>query len=178
MNTKNIITLALILAGLTACNTAPNSAEGKAALNAECDDAIADFKRVRGLERFFSDSAGYAVFPAVGKGGLIIGGAYGDGQLYEGGEVAGYCDLSQGTVGLQAGGQKYRELIFFRDTSDLEDFKRGNFEFSAQVSAVAVEAGASTTADYQAGVVVFTMSKAGLMLEASIGGQRFNYVSK
>ncbi|MAG56150.1 MAG: hypothetical protein CMJ83_07660 [Planctomycetes bacterium] len=83
--------------------------------------------------------------------------------------------MSQGTVGLQLGGQKYRELILFQDKKALDNFTGDTFEFSGNASAVAVEAGASTTADYSNGVAVFTQSLAGLMFEASIGGQQFTF---
>jgi hypothetical protein len=48
-------------------------------------------------------------------------------------------------------------------------------EFSGQVSAIAVKAGASANANYRNGVVVFSQEKSGLMLEASLGGQKFTY---
>ena len=178
MRTAFALILMLVLALVSGCATAPNTAAGKEALDAECRDALNRFERVKGLGEFFATSSAYAVFPGVGKGGIIVGGAYGDGQFYEGSAMVGYCGLSQATVGLQIGAQKYRELIFFRDADAAKEFREGSFEFSAQASAVAVEAGASTTADYQNGVLVFTMSTAGLMLEASVGGQKFNYVPK
>jgi lipid-binding SYLF domain-containing protein len=115
------------------------------------------------------------VFPTVGKGAVGVGGAYGKGVVYQQGEVVGYCDLSQGTVGLQLGGQAYREIIFFEYKEALDWFKTGNFAFSAQASAVAVNEGASADAKYDRGVAVFTMTKGGLMFEASIGGQKFGY---
>lgn len=178
MRTAFVPVLVLGLALLSGCATAPNTARGKEALDAECRNALNEFERVKGLGKFFAESSAYAVFPEVGKGGFIVGGAYGDGQLYEDGAMVGFCDLSQGTIGLQLGGQKYRELIFFRDAASVKEFKEGSFEFSAQLSAVAVEAGASTTANYQSGVLVFTMSTAGFMFEVSAGGQRFTYVPK
>jgi len=178
MRTPFVIALTLGLILLPGCSTSPNTAAGERALDDECQYAINDFKRVKGLEGFFAESAAYAVFPGVGKGGFIVGAAYGDGQLYQGGEAVGYCSLSQATVGLQIGGQKYRELIFFRSPASVRMFKQGRFELSAQASAVAVAVGASTTADYSHGVAVFTMSKVGLMVEASIGGQRFSYVTR
>jgi lipid-binding SYLF domain-containing protein len=81
----------------------------------------------------------------------------------------------QATIGFQLGGQAYREIIFFKDQKALDHFTSGNFEFSAQASAVAVTAGAATDADYSDGVAVFTLPKGGLMYEASVGGQKFSY---
>jgi lipid-binding SYLF domain-containing protein len=129
-----------------------------------------------GLKRFAENSAGYAIFPSVAKGAFVVGGARGDGVVYDKSHhVIGYSTLTQGTVGLQVGGQEYSEIIFFENDASLSHFKRGNAEFSAQASAVAVTAGASADAKYAAGVAIFTMAKGGLMLEASVGGQGFSF---
>jgi lipid-binding SYLF domain-containing protein len=123
------------------------------------------------------DSAyGYAIFPSVGKGGLGIGGAYGRGEVFQGGKRVGYCDLSQGTIGFQAGGQSYREAVLFQDKAAFERFTRNEFALAAQASAVAAKAGAAADADYKDGVLVFTDPVGGLMFEASVGGQRFTFV--
>lgn len=131
-----------------------------------------------GIEKFFDNAAGYAVFPSVGKGGLIVGGAYGKGLVIVNEQVDGRTTMSQATIGLQAGGQKYSQFIFFRDHIALEHFKRGNWEAGAQASAVAITAGASADANYDGGVVVFTHAGGGLMFEGSIGGQKFTYEPK
>ena len=131
-----------------------------------------------GMKEFFDTAYGYAVFPDVGKGAVGVGGAYGRGVVYEQGKHIGYCDLTQGTVGLQLGGQAYREIIFFERKSALDRFRVGDLVFAAQVSAVAANAGASADADYSNGVVVFTMARGGLMAEASVGGQQFRYEAR
>lgn len=127
------------------------------------------------LDNFFKQAQGYAVFPSIGKGAIGIGGAHGKGVVYEKGKPIGDTSLTQVTIGFQLGGQAYSEIIFFQDKKTLDNFKSGNFEFSAQASAVAVTAGASADANYEGGVAVFTMAKGGLMYEASIGGQKFSY---
>jgi len=128
-----------------------------------------------GLQRFFDSSYGYVVFPSVGKGGFIVGGAHGNGLVYEQGNLVGKAELTQGSIGLQAGGQSYIEVIFFETKADLDRFKSGKFEFSGQASAVAIKKGASADIDYAKGVAVVTKAKGGLMAEASIGGQDFGY---
>ncbi len=129
------------------------------------------------MEDRFKEAYGYVIFPNVGKGGLGVGGAAGNGIVYQGGQEIGAAKLSQLSIGFQAGGQAYREIIFFEDKTAMDRFMGNNFEFSAQASAVAVTAGASAKADYEGGVMVFTMQKGGLMYEASIGGQKFKYDS-
>lgn len=138
--------------------------------------AASEFRKADpSLQRFFESSHGYAVFPTVGKGGFGIGGAYGSGVLFSGGKAVGETSLTQLTIGFQLGGQAYREIIFFRDRAAMDAFKRGNFELSAQASAVAATLGASADADFENGVAVFTLAKGGLMYEASVGGQKFDY---
>jgi lipid-binding SYLF domain-containing protein len=147
-----------------------------AASQKNAEATIAEFKRADpDMDAFFKNAYGYAIFPEITKGGFVVGGAGGDGTVFEQGAGVGSSEMSQVTVGLQAGGQTYSEAIFFKDQAALDNFKKGNFEFAAEASAVAVKTGASKTADYAHGVAIFTMAKGGLMFEASVGGQKFTY---
>ena len=138
--------------------------------------AILDVKKSDpGIQKFFDEAAGYAVFPTVGKGAIGVGGAHGKGLVIVNDKAIGKTSLSQVTVGLSLGGQKYAQFIFFKDDVALGHFQRGNYEMGAQASAVAVTAGASADADYDSGVAVFTNVGGGLMADASIGGQKFSY---
>jgi lipid-binding SYLF domain-containing protein len=127
------------------------------------------------MSKLFNESEGYVVFPNVGKGGLGVGGAAGNGILYQDGNVIGTAKMTQLTIGFQAGGQAYQEIVFFEDERALNRFKDNKLEFSAQVSAVAAASGVSAKAKYDDGVLVFTLAKKGLMYEAAVGGQKFNY---
>ncbi|WP_299395520.1 lipid-binding SYLF domain-containing protein [uncultured Gelidibacter sp.] len=129
------------------------------------------------LSDYFDNAAGYVLFPNVGEGGLIVGGASGNGVVYENGMPIGMANLKKVDIGFQAGGQAIIEVIFFETEADLDDFKNGNFEFSAEASAVAVESGVAVTAGYNDGVVAFALPKAGLMADASVGGQKFSFKS-
>ena len=130
------------------------------------------------LKKWFESAYAYAVLPKVGKGGIGIGGAYGKGLVIRGDVTVGETSLSQVTLGFQLGGQVYSEYIMFRDKTAFDHFTRGNFEMGAQVSAVAINLGASADANYDKGVAVFTITEGGLMYEASIGGQKFKYSAK
>lgn len=177
---KSITLLAMLSLILTACSTAPKSGAGRSELEAKANGTVSRFKAVDPYisRSFFASSKAYAVFPTVAKGGIVIGGAYGKGVLYEGGKIIGYCDLSQASIGFQLGGQAYSEILFFQDALSLTNFKSGSLEFAAQASAVAAGADASANADYDHGVAVFTLAGKGLMYEASIGGQKFSYQPK
>ncbi len=127
------------------------------------------------MKALFEKAYGYVIFPNVGKGGFGIGGAAGNGVVYEQNKRAGMAKLSQVSIGFQAGGQAYREVIFFESKNEMDRFKESRFEFSAQASAVAATEGASANVKYTNGVMVFTMQKGGLMYEASVGGQKFKF---
>jgi lipid-binding SYLF domain-containing protein len=168
-----------VLLVLSACATAPSSEGGKADLERDAATALAKAKRSdRSLINVFDAAEGYAVFPSVGKGGAGVGGAYGKGILYERGRVVGYCDVSQATIGLQLGGQAYTEIIAFQTRQAVQKFKEGNLRFDAQATAVALKSGVGANARYTNGVAVFTMDEAGLMYEATVGGQKFGYQAK
>jgi len=128
-----------------------------------------------GLQDWVNHAHGYAVFPSVGKAGFGIGGSRGRGVVFERGEPIGTTRITQGTVGLQIGAQNFAQIIFFQDDAALRTFQRGNFEFSAQATAIAATAGRAATTSYEKGVAVFLMTRGGLMAEASVGGQKFSY---
>lgn len=174
--TSLVLCVGLVLAG---CQTAPKSSTARTDLDRSVQSTISKARtQDPSLNRFFDQSVGYAVFPTVGKGGVAVGGAWGQGELFEDGNMTGYCTVTQATVGAQLGGQAYSELIFFENRDALNRFKYGNFALAAQASAVALKSGASANARYADGVAVFTMGEEGLMVEAAIGGQHFSYQAK
>jgi lipid-binding SYLF domain-containing protein len=128
-----------------------------------------------GMNRLFSHSYGYVIFPKAGKGGFIVGGSGGDGTVYEKGKEIGTAKMSQVTVGAQIGGEAFREVIFFENKGALDRFKENKVEFTGQISAVAAKSGASMNVKYTDGVAVFTQNISGLMAEAAVGGQKFTY---
>ncbi|MGE5107883.1 MAG: YSC84-related protein [Sphingobacteriales bacterium] len=172
-NIKWAVTLLAIVISGTAVSQ--NSKSDKRII-ADAATAQAEFIKVDGLmKNLFNNAYGYVIFPNVGKGGLGIGGASGNGIVYEKGKMIGKARLTQVNIGFQAGGQAYREVIFFEAKKDIDRFKENKLQFSAQASAVAATAGASGNAKYADGVMIFTQQKGGLMYEASIGGQTFRF---
>ncbi|MGD8416915.1 MAG: YSC84-related protein [Pseudomonadales bacterium] len=160
------------------------------------DKALEVFRQAGESGSYFDNCYGYALFPTIGKGGIGIGGAGGKGRVFVGGKHVGNTSMAQLTIGLQLGGQAYSMIIFFEDERAFNEFTSGNFEFGAQVAAVAITAGASASAStagggsagasggqhdaataggYSKGLAVFTVAKGGLMYEASLGGAKFNY---
>ena len=143
-------------------------------LDGKAQEAVKVFReKDPSSKKFFDQAVAYVVIPTVGKAGIGIGGARGKGVLYENGKVTAVVTLSQLSIGFQWGGQAYSEFLFFQDNESLSNFKKGNYELGAQVSAVAVTAGVSADADFVNGMAIFTQAKGGLMYEASVGGQKF-----
>jgi lipid-binding SYLF domain-containing protein len=154
------------------------------------------FRKASESTQFFRTSYGYAVFPTIGKGGFGIGAAHGKGRVYEKGRLVGDVSMTQLSVGFQIGGQTFSEMIFFENKGAFDDFTSGNFEFGADVGAVAITAGANVSANtsggtsagasggkkdavatgaYRHGVAVLTIAKGGLMYQAAVQGQKFSY---
>jgi lipid-binding SYLF domain-containing protein len=176
MKDRTILVIALFLSCLALTGQAADKATEHKKLQKDVDSAVSAFKKAdSGLTETFKKSAGYTVFPNVGKGGFIVGGAHGNGIVYQDGNIIGYASLTQVTVGAQIGGQEFSEVIFFETKEALAKFKESGFAMSAQVSAVAASEGASKNAKYVDGVMVFTRAKSGLMAEASVGGQKFEF---
>ena len=145
-------------------------------LRAEAEKAIKNLQSADStLTNLFSNSAGYAVFPGVGKGGFILGAEHGTGIVYERGKPVGEATLTEINVGPQVGGECFCEIIFFETAEALANFKSGHCEMSAKVSAVAAAEGAALYAKYCEGVLVFTMPRSGLMAQVAIGAQKFRF---
>jgi lipid-binding SYLF domain-containing protein len=162
--------------GMIGCQTAPKTEAKRDALDSNTQSTL-DAMRSEdpGFGRFLDDAYAYAVYPTVGKGGLIAGGAYGKGEVFEQGRMIGYSDLTQVTVGAQIGGQSYSEVVAFQNKAALDRFIEKEYAFDAGISAVALKSGVAKNARFQNGVAVFQYIKGGLMAEAAAGGQRFRY---
>jgi len=172
----NAIRTLSVAGGLAACLAMPLGVRAEEVTLKDAKHAVEAIKKADpGQEKFIDHAAGYAVFPSVAKGGLVVGGAGGAGFLFVNGKAVGKTTLSQVTVGAQVGGQAYYEIIYFETAEAVAAFKKGQWTMAAQVSAVALSSGASANAKYKEGVAVFTLTKGGAMAEASIGGQKFSY---
>ena len=170
---------------------------GPAAWANSYSDAIKAFSNAGESARYFKTSYGYALFPTIGKGAFVVGGAYGEGKVFVGSKHVGNSTMTQISLGAQWGGQAFSQIIFFEHEQAFNDFTSGNSEFSAQASAVAITAGVSAEANtgggtaagisggrndaatvsggYRKGMAIFTIATGGLMFEAALGGQKFTY---
>src|SRR5215472_4221320 len=178
-STRASILVALVIWGMAACSTAPRSPEGRDDLVRRAAAALTAWNQeIPGVEGFARQSVGYAMFPDVAKGGIGIGGAYGRGVVYERGQHIGYAGLSQGTLGLQFGGQAYKELIVFDDKAALERFKQGRFDLSAATSAILVKWGYAASVRTVEGFTVFYKPLGGFMREMVVAGQSLSFAPR
>ncbi|HEY4178042.1 MAG TPA: lipid-binding SYLF domain-containing protein [Kofleriaceae bacterium] len=169
--------LALALAApVAACATAPTTVAERDDLKARSDGALdAMIAKDPGLDTLTRDSYGYVVFPRIGKGGAIVGAAYGRGVMYIHDKYAGYVEVNQGSIGAQLGGQTFAELIVLRDRFAAEQIRTGQFSIGANISAVAIKTGAAASTRFTDGVAVFVNPHGGLMAELSVSGQKLNF---
>ncbi len=186
-----VVPLAALLLVLAVTISAPPAVQAD-----EYATTIEMFRSSPVVEKFFNDAYGYAVFPSIGKGGFVVGGAFGRGQVYRGGQLTGTATVIEGSIGFQAGGQVFSEIIFFQDERAYQRFTSGSFEFDATAQAVAITAGAVAQAGtagssagvstgprtgvqaeaiYINGVATFVHAQGGLMYEFSVGGQKFTF---
>jgi lipid-binding SYLF domain-containing protein len=162
---------------LGACEiVGPQDSEERELLHQRALASVADMKRADpSLDTLLNSSYAYVIFPRITAGAVGIGGAYGDGEMYQKGKLIGYADVSQGSVGVQLGGQTFAELIMFRTETAYVNFTHSTTEFDARASAVAASAGAARAADYSTGVLVIYNIEGGLMIQAAVGLQSFRF---
>jgi lipid-binding SYLF domain-containing protein len=158
------------------CQTTPKTEGDAAALSANVQAALVSYKaKDSSLQALLDKSVGYAVFPDIGKAGWIVGGSYGRGEVFEAGKMIGYADISEVSAGFQWGAQNFSQILVFLKPEELQKFKSGDFSVGANVSAVALSAGAAGKTDPAKGVIALVDTKGGLMAEAAVGGQRMRF---
>lgn len=176
---NSVMAIVLGIAGvtaMTACATAPKTQSDRDALVQQAETTLQTMReRDMNLDALLNQSAGYVVFPSVGKAGFVAGGAHGRGVLYENGRPTGFVQLSQASLGAQIGAQSFSELIVFQNRTLVNKLKQGQFTLGANASAVALTAGAARTAAFRNGVAVFVVPRGGAMAELSISGQKLSF---
>lgn len=170
------ITAIGVLAVAASCATAPKTAGERRDLEAQANATLSSMQtKDPGLAGILDSAAGYAVFPEIGKGGLIAGAAYGRGVLFVKGRKSGFVELNQASLGAQIGAQTFTELIVFRNNYDVERLKAGTYSLGANMSAIVLKEGAAASADFAQGVAVFVVPRGGVMAELSLSGQKINF---
>jgi lipid-binding SYLF domain-containing protein len=177
--THAIVVTVLIIGLMASCSTGSVSKDEGDALLKSAQASRQEWNKIDPqFETFAKKGYGYAFFPEITKGGLLVGGAHGRGVVYEKGQQVGYADLTQMSAGFQAGLQDYSELIVFENQAAMDKFKGNEIDFSANASAVYADKGAAANAQFVDGIAVFVRPIRGAMAEASLGGQQVTYIPK
>jgi lipid-binding SYLF domain-containing protein len=145
-------------------------------LKAKADEAVANFKLADpGLTNFFNKSAGYIILPKVGEAGFFFGGERGDGLVYQDKKLTGKVLMKEYSIGAQVGDASFAEVVFFETKDAMQSFKDAKWTVSAQAKANVAASGAAAGAKYAEGVAVFTLPLGGMMVAATVGGQKFEF---
>ena len=196
MNTARLLSItalaaAAVLAGCSTTASVTKPAEGGTASTAESRHAV-DASYQETLDRLYAGTPGsrelvakargVLVFPRVISAGLVVGGAYGEGQLREHGHVEGYYRTTTGSVGWQIGAQS-RALVFLFMTEDaLQRFKAGHgWSGGVDASVAVLTVGANGALDAiasQAPTVAFVLTNAGLMAGATLEGTKVTRIDE
>jgi len=172
---RNVVANFVLIAAV-ACGGAPRTESERATLEQEAASTLQSMTaKDATLPALLGRSAGYIVFPEIGKGGFIAGAAHGRGVLYENGQPSGYVSISEASIGAQIGAQTFAELIVLRDSYDVQRVKHDKFSLNANASAVALDAGVAGSAQFSEGVAVFVVPRGGVMAELAVGGQRIDF---
>lgn len=175
MRTLQTISVVFALA-VAACASTPKTVSSQVSLEQRANATLSDMTaKDSSLNDALAKAPGYAVFPSVGKGGLVVGGAGGEGVLYVHGQPDGVVSINEVSIGAQAGGQAFSELIVINDANEIAKIKSGTYSLDANASAVALKSGVAASTDFTKPVTVFTQSQGGLMVEAAVAGQKLSY---
>lgn len=190
MQTARFISLVALAASaaLAGCSTTASvtkPADGATASTAESRHAV-DASYQETLDRLYASTPGsrelvakargVLVFPRVISAGLVIGGAYGEGELREHGHVEGYYRTTTGSVGWQIGAQSRAIVILFQTEDALQRFKASKgWSGGVDASVAVLTAGANGAIDAnaaQAPTVAFVLTNAGIMAGATLEGTK------
>lgn len=135
-----------------------------------------------------SRAKGMLVMPKVVKGGLIVGGAYGEGALklndpvvgYE--KTGGYYSVGAASVGLQIGVQKTSHVLFFMTDQALANFQRADgWEIGADAEVTFPDAGLNaglSSSTYEKPVIAIVFAEDGLLVGASLEGAKYSPIKR
>jgi lipid-binding SYLF domain-containing protein len=182
MQQKRLRYLALMVSAVTLLLTSITAtADTAAEIDRDVDNAIQKLYAGSSVAEQLSKAAkATLVFPKIVKGGLIIGGQYGEGALRVGGKTKGYYSTTAASYGLQAGVQSFGYAMFFM-TDQAADYleKSDGWEVGVGPSVVVVDEGLAqslTTTTAKEGIYVFFFDQKGLMAGLGIQGSKIEKI--
>jgi len=174
--------IVMMALGVTAVMCLKAFADDAKVLDAKVDSSLENFQKVGGAVDVLNKAAGVLVFPSVFKGGIGIGGEYGEGALRVGGKTIDYYNTAAASIGFQLGGQKKTIIMVFMDRAALDKFRASpgwKIGGDISVAVIAVGAGASIdSAKLNQPIVAFVMDQKGLMYNLTLEGSKLTKIKK
>ncbi len=163
--------------------TATAAVSSRAEIDAQSREALARLKEQTSAgAELASRAAGVLVFPKVLKGGVVVGGEYGEGQLRVGGVPTRYYRLASASVGFQLGVQQKSVVILFMTPESLDHFRRSKgWKAGVDASVAIATLGAGDQIDTETArkpVIAFVFSNKGLMYNLTLEGSRITPLGK
>jgi len=170
------VTLGFVSAGVSHAKTAKE-------IDAGVDASLERFhKEVKGAEEFLKSAKGVLVLPGVIKGGLVIGGEYGEGALRIDGKTVDYYSTASASYGFQLGGQKKDIILVFMKEDALNKFRESSgWKAGVDGSVALVNLGAASSLDttkMKEPIVGFVFGQKGLMYNLTLEGSKFTKLKK
>lgn len=172
-----------LAAALLALASPPAAAASKDELDAKVREATAAlYEHSSAAKELAARAAGMLVFPEVIKGGIAIGGEYGEGALIVGGRTVGYYNIVAGSIGFQLGLQKKSQAILFMSQSELDKFRRSEgWKAGVDGSVALASLGAGGQIDTETArkpIIGFIYSNKGLMYNLTFEGAKITEIDK
>jgi lipid-binding SYLF domain-containing protein len=135
-----------------------------------------------GANRLYKEARAVLIFPKIIKAGLVFGGAYGEGVLYESGHFTEYYNSVAGSWGWQAGAETYGYVVFLMNDKAVKYLKESKgWEIGTGPSVVVVDSGAAknlTTSTLKNDAYAFIFDQQGLMASLSIEGTKISRIKR
>jgi lipid-binding SYLF domain-containing protein len=174
-----LVAAAVSLAAIS-CQAVAATAEDLSRDAAQALDKL--YKTNPTAETIGKHAKGILVFPNIVKAGLVFGGAYGEGVLMKGGQLAGYYNSVSASWGWQAGAESYSYVVFLMSNKAVRYLdKSKGWEIGVGPSVVAVNEGIArnlTSSTLKDDAYAFIFDQQGLMATLSIEGTKISPIKR
>jgi lipid-binding SYLF domain-containing protein len=178
-----LLATALAVVALASSSFASGAhAASKEDMNRQADQALRQlYERNPAAAAVGHQARAILVFPTIVKAGLVFGGAYGEGELKNGGDVDGYYNSITGSWGLQAGAQSYGYVVFLMNEKAVNYVHRTEgWEIGVGPTVVVVNEGVArnlSTSTLKDDAYAFIFDQQGLMAGVSIEGSKISRIN-
>jgi lipid-binding SYLF domain-containing protein len=152
-------------------------------IDANVNMALDRFKReVKGASHLLAQARAVLVMPKVLKGGLIVGGEYGEGALRIGDRTIAYYSVASASFGLTFGGETKDLILIFLDESAVKKFRASKgWEAGVDGNVAVIKTGSGASLDttkFNEPIVGFIVGVKGLLVDASFNGSKFTAIKR